>query len=52
VESGEKLIKEVAKDACVRLDSIVIENDDKVSTEENKAGSSKAGEIAIVNKET
>ena len=48
---GEKLIKEVAKDACVRLDSIVIDNDDKVSTVESKEGSSKARDIAIGNKE-
>ena len=48
---GEKLIKEVAKDACVRLDSIGIDNDDKVSTVESKEGSSKARDIAIGNKE-
>ena len=48
---GEKLIKEIAKDACVRLDSIGIDNDDKVSTVESKEGSSKARDIAIGNKE-
>ena len=51
MERGEKLIKEVAKDACMRSDSIVIDNDDKVSTEENKEESCKVGEIAIGNKE-
>jgi hypothetical protein len=48
---GEKMIKEVAKDMCVRSDSIIIDNNDKVSTEENKEESSKAGENAISNKE-
>ena len=48
---GEKMIKEVAKDMCVRSDSIIIDNNDKVSTEENKEESSKAGENAIGNKE-
>jgi hypothetical protein len=44
---GEKLIEDVTKDACARLYSIVIDNDDKVSTEDNKQESNKAGEIAI-----
>ncbi len=51
MERGEKMIKEVAKNANMRPNGIVINDDDKVSTEENKEESSKAGEIAIGNKE-
>ena len=45
------MIKQVAKDACLRLNSIGVDNDDKVSIEESKEGSSTAGDIAIDNKE-